>query len=118
MSPVSSMAARDPLTQAIGIALIVFGVLLILGEFRLQALLPIAGIVLLVLGILVLVKTLPGGNLIGIAAIVIGILLLEGFVDLPNKVRDVTDPVLRVVNIVAGVLLIVLGIPRASGRPT
>ena len=104
--------ARDTLSTVLGIALIVFGLLLILGEFQIQALLPFAGIALIILGILVLAKILPGGLVIGIAALVIGILLLEGLLDLPRSIRDVTDPVFRIINIIAGVVLLALGIGK------
>lgn len=107
--------ARTTVSTALGIALIVLGVLLVLGEFQLQSLLPFAGLALIVLGILVLVKTLPGGLLVGVVALVVGILLLEGFLGLPKDLRQTLDPFLRIINLVAGILLVILGVQRLRG---
>lgn len=106
------MAQRDVLTLAVGITLIVFGILLIIGSFTLERLLPLAGIILTVLGVLILARTLPGGTLIGIVALVIGLLMLQGLLDLPGGFRDATKGLLRIINVIAGVILLVLGISK------
>lgn len=99
---------RGAVDLIVGIALIVVGVLMVVGRLGLEGLLPYAGIVLIVLGILVLVRTLAGGALIGIAALVAGVLLVIGFFDLPREIEDW----MWVVNLVAGIVLIVLGVRR------
>lgn len=106
------MARESSLNLIIGVLMIVFGVLLILGEFALQSLLPFLGIVLIVLGVLIIAKVLPGGVIIAVVSIIAGILLLEGFFDWGREIRDFTEPVFRIVNIVAGVILLILGIQR------
>lgn len=92
----------------VGIALIVVGVLMVIGKLGLDPLLPYAGIVLIVLAVLVLVRTLPGGALVGISALVAGILLVVGFFRLPSEIREW----IWVANLVAGIVLIVLGVRR------
>ena len=107
--------ARDTVSLVIAIALIVFGVLLILGEFAIQSLLPFLGILLIILGILILVKVVNGSMLIAIVAIVVGIVLLEDLVPFSKDLRETLAPVMRVINIIAGVILVVLGIQRLQG---
>ena len=99
---------RSTLDIIIGIVLIVLGILLCLGKLGLGGLLPFAGIVLIVLGILVLIKTLPGGMLIGVVCLVIGIVLATGFLSLPREIREF----MWIVNLVAGIILIVLGVKK------
>lgn len=110
------MAGRDPVKTAIAIAFIVVGVLLIIGEFALESLLPFAGVVLIVFGVLVALKKVPGGPLIAAAAIAVGAILAFGFLDLPRGVHDALDPVLRLVNILAGAFLLVIGAMQLSRR--
>lgn len=97
------------LSKIIGIVMIVIGALLILGSLSVTGLLPFLGIALIVIGILILVKTLPGGILMGVVALVVGILMLQGMIP---GIPDIDRNVLRIVNIVCGVVLIVLGIGR------
>jgi hypothetical protein len=106
--------SRDTLSMAVGVGLIVLGVLLILGELTLRPLLNFAGIVLIVLGILVLLKTLPGGLLVGIVALVVGILLLKNILPLPDDFMRASGDAFKIINIVAGAVLVALGIARLS----
>ena len=99
---------RSTADLVIGILLVVVGILLCLGKLGLGGLLPFAGIVLIVLGILMLLGTLGGGTLLAIACLAIGILLAAGFLPLPKEVREV----MWIVNLVAGIVLIVLGAKR------
>jgi hypothetical protein len=102
--------ARNTLDTVLGILFIVFGILMVLGKFGIESLLPILGIVLIVAGILILMGKLPGGTLVGVAILVIGILLAGGFLhkSLPDPLRDV----LWVINIALGIILIILGVQR------
>jgi hypothetical protein len=106
------MARDSSLNLVVGIILIVLGVLLILDKFTLNALFPYAGIVLLVGGILVLIRVLPGGNFLGIVAVVIGVLMLRGFLDQPNPGGRAAGGFWTVLNVVAGAILLALGIGR------
>jgi len=99
---------RSTLDVVVGILLIVFGILMVLGWFGIGALLGYLGIILIVLAILILIGKLPGGMIVGVIALAIGILLVAGLLDLPFLSRDV----MKIVNIVLGVVLIVLGIQR------
>ena len=109
------MATKDPLTLVVGIGLIVIGALLVLERFTLGPLLDIAGLVLLVLGILILLKVLPGGTMIGIVALVLGIVLMANIVQFPREIRDDIAAVMDIVNLVAGIVCIVLGIMKLRG---
>lgn len=95
------------LDTILGIAMIVLGVLVLLGEFTVGWILPVAGLVLVVMGILMLLGVLAGGTLTGIAVLVIGILLYGDIVGIPGAVT-------QVLNTVVGVVLIVLGIMQAT----
>lgn len=99
---------RSLLDLVIGIGLIVVGVLLILGKWGLGAILPYLGIALIVLGVLILLGVLAAGKLIGIASLVVGILLVAGFLQLPKDVREY----MWIVNLVAGIVLLVLGLQK------
>lgn len=99
---------RSLLDLAIGIGLIVVGLLLILGKWGVGAILPYLGIVLIVVGILILLGTLAAGKLIGVASLVVGILLVMGFIDLPRDIQQY----MWIVNLVAGIVLLVLGIQK------
>lgn len=101
---------RNPIDLAIGIGLIVIGILLVLGKLGLGAVLPYLGVVLIVVGVLILFGMLPAGTLIGIATLVVGILLVIGFLDLP---RDIAR-YMWVINLVAGIVLIVLGVQKLA----
>lgn len=99
---------RSVIDLIIGVTLIVIGALLVLGEIGLGAILPFLGIILIVLGVLILIGTLPASKLIGVVALIIGILLAIGFFDLPREITQY----MWIVNLVAGIVLIVLGIQK------
>lgn len=96
------MAAKG-LDLAIAIALIVLGLLVLLGELGVGGLIPIMGIVLIVLGILMLINVVPGGTLFGVLSLVLGILLYGDIVGLP-------DVVTQAINLIVGVVLLVMGV--------
>lgn len=102
----------DTKTLAIGISLIVLGALMLLGRFGVGDILPFLGIVLIVAGILLLIKVVPGGLLVGVVLLVLGLLLQFNWVDLPKGFGQVLD----LVNLVAGIILIVLGALKLMGR--
>ena len=103
---------RSTLDLVVGIAMIVLGVLMVLGELSINALLPYAGIVLIVLGIIILIGRLPGGILLGLVALIAGILLVTNFFDLPREVAQA----MGIVNLILGIVLIVLGVLRLLGK--
>lgn len=96
------MAAKG-LDLAIAIALIVLGLLVLLGELGVGGLIPIMGILLIVLGILMLINVVPGGTLFGVLTIVLGILLYGDFIGLPGVVT-------QAINLIVGVVLLVMGV--------
>lgn len=104
--------ARDSLSQAVGIVLIVFGILLLVGSFSISSFLPYAGILLIILGVLILVNVLPGGLLLGVAVLIVGILLVQGLVSLPKELRELRASLTLIINIVLGVILLLLGIQK------
>jgi len=106
--------SRDTLSMAVGVGLIVLGLLLILGELTLKPILNFAGIILIVLGILVLLRTLPGGVLVGIVALVVGILLLKDLLRIPTDFGRGSSQAFTILNIIAGAILLALGIMRLS----
>ncbi len=91
------------LDTIIGIAMIVLGVLVFLGEFTVGWMLPILGVILLVLGLLMLLGVVAGGTLTAVLLLVIGVLLYAGMVGVPETIT-------QSLNVVVGVVLIVLGI--------
>lgn len=95
------------LDRIIGVAMIVLGALVLLGELGVGFLLPILGVALIVLGILMLLDVLSGSTFTGVLVIVLGLLLYLGFVDVP-------DLVTRSINIIVGVVLVILGILQAT----
>lgn len=97
------MTSRVELDTILGVAMIVMGVLVLLGEMTFTWIVPVIGIVLAVLGILMLLGVLAGGMLLGVAVLVLGLLLNAGFLDVP-------DTILQTINLVAGVLLLVFGV--------
>lgn len=99
---------RSLLDLVIGIGLIVVGVLILVGRFGIEAILPYLGIVLIVVGVLILLGTLAAGKLIGIVSLVVGILLVTGFLNLPREMQQYMD----IVNLVAGIVLVILGIQK------
>ena len=109
------MTNRNPLDLAVAIALIVLGILLLVGRFSLGALIPLAGVVLIVLGILVLIRTLPGGPLLGAVALVLGILLVGNWIDYPRSVDRSIRSAMDIINIVAGVICLILGVLKIRG---
>lgn len=106
--------SRDTLSTAVGVGLIVLGVLLILGELTLKPILSFAGIALIVLGILVLLKTLPGGPLVGIVALVVGILMLKDIIPLPEDFARTSNQAFTIINVVAGAILVAIGVMRLT----
>jgi uncharacterized membrane protein HdeD (DUF308 family) len=106
----------NTMNLVLGIALIVVGALLLIGQFSLGELLPFMGIVLLVAGILMLLGTIPGGKLIGIVLTVLGILLLANFIDFPDAISDAMRAVMGIINLVAGIILVILGIMKLAGK--
>jgi hypothetical protein len=92
------------LDTIIGLAMIVLGALVFLGEFSVSWLLPVAGIVLVVMGVLMLLGVLAGGALTGISVLVIGLLLNGGLVGIPNAVTQILNPLVGIVLIVLGIL--------------
>lgn len=91
------------LDTILGIAMIVLGALVFLGELGVGFLLPVLGVVLVVLGILMLLDVVSGGTLVGILTLLAGLLLYAGYLDIPSVVT-------RSLNLVVGVVLIVLGV--------
>ncbi|PSG98308.1 hypothetical protein BRD56_00745 [Thermoplasmatales archaeon SW_10_69_26] len=91
------------LDTIIGLAMIVLGALVFLGEFSVSWLLPVAGVVLVVMGVLMLLGVLAGSTLMGISILVIGLLLYGDVVGIPNAIT-------QILNTVVGIVLIVLGI--------
>ncbi len=89
----------------IGIALLVLGILVLVGEFTVGFLLPVLGIVLIVLGALMLLNVVAGGMLMGILSIVLGVLLYVGRLGVPGIVE-------QSINLIVGVLLVIMGIAR------
>ena len=100
----------------IGIALIVVGALLLLGYWTVGWLLPYLGIVLIVAGILMLLGKLAGGMLVGILALVFGILLVLNFIDFPGDMKDFMRNAMGIINLVAGIVFVVLGIMKLAGK--
>ena len=103
---------RSTLDLVVGIVMIVLGVLMLIGELSLGALLPYAGIVLIVLGIIILIGKLPGGLLLGLVSLIAGILLVANFFDIPKEFAQV----MGIINLVIGIVLIVLGVMRLLGK--
>src|SRR5687768_17524930 len=99
---------RSLVDLIVGIGLIVVGALLCLGELGIGFILPYLGIVLIVVGVLIILGALPSSKLIGIVSLVVGIMLVAGFLDLPKEIVEY----MWVVNLVAGIVLIVLGIQK------
>ncbi len=97
------MAAKD-LDLAIAIALILLGALVLLGRFGIGALLPVLGIALIVFGILILVDVLTGTRTTAIIVIVLGLLLYLDILDVPREITQVIDIIIGVVLIVLGVM--------------
>lgn len=97
------MGAGVNLDTILGLAMIVMGVLVFLGEFTVGWLLPVIGIVLVVLGILMLLGALAGGTLMGIAVLVVGLLLYGDVIGVPGNIT-------QILNTIVGIVLIVLGI--------
>lgn len=91
------------LDTVLGIAMIVLGVLVFVGEFTVGWLLPVIGLALIVMGVLMLLGVLAGGTLIGVLTLVAGLLLYAGFLDPPAIVT-------QSINTVVGIVLIVLGV--------
>lgn len=89
----------------LGIALLIIGILVLLGEFTVGFLLPILGIVLIVLGALMLLNVVAGGTLVAILTLVLGLLLYVGRLGVPGIVE-------QSINLIVGILLIVLGAAR------
>lgn len=102
----------SPLDLAVGILLVVFGILLVVNRVGLGPLLPYAGIALVILGALMLARALPGGILLAVLALVAGAILVGGFWSIPRAVGDW----LWMVNLALGVLLLVFGIKRLAGH--
>lgn len=99
--------AMADLDTAVGIALIVLGALVLLGELGVGFLLPILGIVLVVLGVLMLLDVVSGGTLVGILTLVVGLLLYLDFLGVPGAVT-------QAINIIVGVVLLVLGVLKLT----
>lgn len=92
------------LDTIIGLAMIVIGALVFLGEFSVGWILPVAGVVLIVLGVLMLLNVISGGTLTGIVVLVLGLLLYGGIVGVPAAITQILNTVVGVVLIVLGVL--------------
>jgi phosphoglycerol transferase MdoB-like AlkP superfamily enzyme len=92
---------------AVGIGLLVLGLLTLLGELSVGFLLPILGIVLIVLGALMLLNVVGGGTLFGVITVVLGVLLYIGRLGVPSVVE-------RSINLIVGVLLVIMGIARLA----
>lgn len=97
------MAAKD-LDLAIAIALILLGALVLLGRFGISALLPVLGIALIVFGVLILLDILTGTRTTAIIVIVLGLLLYLDILDVPREITQVIDIIIGVVLIVLGVM--------------
>lgn len=98
------MATLDTL---VSIALLVLGVLVLVGEFTVGFLLPFLGIALIVIAVLMLVDTLAGGTLVAVSLLVLGLLLAVGYVPVPGLVE-------RSINLIVGVFLVVIGVARLA----
>lgn len=106
------MAQKIATPTVVGIAFIVVGVLLLLGRFSLGWLLDVMGFALIVLGVLILVNVLPGGMPLGLLALILGILLLANILEFPRELREPLGRFMDLLNLVAGVILIVVGALR------
>lgn len=95
------------LDTILGIAMIVLGALVLLGEFAVGWLLPVLGVVLIVMGALMLLGVLAGGFLTGIAVLVMGILLYVDRIGVP-------DEIYAWFSTIVGVVLIILGLMQAT----
>lgn len=98
------------LNTAVGVTLIVVGLLVLVGRFSLSPVFFLAGLILLVLGILVLAKKLPGSNWLGIGLLLVGLLLLWPGFKVPSALQAVFDAL----EIVIGIVLIVFGVLRLT----
>lgn len=98
-------SSRVDLDTITGIAMIVLGALVFLGEFTafVGFLLEALGVVLIILGLLMLLDVVSGGVAIGIVTLVAGLLLYGDLIGVPNAIT-------QVMNVVVGIVLIVLGV--------
>lgn len=95
------------LDTLISVALLIIGILVLLGEFTVGFLVPFLGIALIVIGILMLLNTLAGGTLVGVLLLVLGLLLSVGYVPVPALVE-------RSINLIVGVFLVLIGVARLA----
>jgi hypothetical protein len=47
---------------------------------------------------------------------VLGILLLANFIDFPDAISDAMRAVMGIINLVAGIILVILGIMKLAGK--
>lgn len=91
----------------VSVALLLVGILVLVGEFTLGFLLPWLGVILVVLGVLMLLGILSGGTLVGTVTVVLGLLLYAGVIGVPGLIE-------RAINLIVGVALVVVAIGRLT----
>lgn len=95
----------------VGIALLVLGILVLIGRIGIPYFSLILGIIVLVVGILMLFGRLSGAKWLGVLLTVLGVILL--FTDYLGGVVRVLETISEVL---IGVVLIVLGALKLMGR--
>jgi hypothetical protein len=93
--------------KAIGITAIVLGILVLVGQLTFTWLVPFLGAILLIVGILALMDVVKTSRLVAVVFIVVGVLLLINLLGIPEFLA-------RVLDIVVGVVLIVVGVMRLT----
>ena len=94
--------------QVFGIVFLVLGILALVGYFS-GIIILVAGIAAIVLGILILMGKRSGSTLLGAISLALGIVLVA--VRIPFL-----DDVARLLTIVVGVILVVVGTLKLTGR--
>ena len=104
------MAIAKGMDLALGIIMLVLGILVVTGNLTLGPIVWVAAIILIIVGVLMIIKTLPGGMILGIVAIALGALLL-----IPTFSKSL-QPIFYNLHIIVGVLLIVFGVLKIVGK--